>query len=143
MRKTSLINPNSISKYFSILLLVDFIFAMNGCASSGTAIPQGGPTMAEVYQEAMHASNADALDNARQQITAIKANPANNTRSAINFSRNQFNEINNLFPQLPNPPLIMYVYPHLTGEEQTPVPGYSTAFPLYDKTHYALPIEAD
>jgi conjugative transfer region lipoprotein (TIGR03751 family) len=43
------------------------------------------------------------------------------------------------FPRLPNPDLVMYVYPHLAGT-QAPVPGYSTVFPLYE-SQYALPGE--
>jgi conjugative transfer region lipoprotein (TIGR03751 family) len=35
----------------------------------------------------------------------------------------------------------MYVYPHLSRQDEAPVPGYSTAFELYEKAHYALPGE--
>ena len=35
----------------------------------------------------------------------------------------------------------MYVFPHLSGSESVPVPGYSTVFPLYQRVHYALPGE--
>ena len=51
------------------------------------------------------------------------------------------NEIRNLFPRLPNPDLVLYVYPHLSGTEQAPVPGYSTVFPFYQRVQYALPGE--
>ncbi|MGH7395628.1 MAG: TIGR03751 family conjugal transfer lipoprotein, partial [Candidatus Methylomirabilales bacterium] len=50
-------------------------------------------------------------------------------------------EIEALFPALPNPQLVLYVYPHL-GEDGAPVPGYATAFPLYERVEYALPGEA-
>jgi len=29
--------------------------------------------------------------------------------------------------------LVMYVFPHLTGTEAVPVPGYTTVFPLYQR----------
>ena len=45
------------------------------------------------------------------------------------------------FPRLPNPSLVMYVFPHLAGAERTPVPGYATTFPLYERVEYALPGE--
>ena len=35
----------------------------------------------------------------------------------------------------------MYVFPHLAGETRAPVPGYTTAFPMYEQVEYALPGE--
>ena len=53
--------------------------------------------------------------------------------------RDALNEIDVLFPRLSNPTLVMYVFPHLAGG--APVPGYATAFPLYEGVEYALPGE--
>ena len=57
------------------------------------------------------------------------------------YTRDAFNEIDVLFPRLPNPTLVMYVFPHLAGETRAPVPGYATAFPMYEQVEYALPGE--
>jgi conjugative transfer region lipoprotein (TIGR03751 family) len=57
------------------------------------------------------------------------------------YTREAFNELDVSFPRLPNPSLVMYVFPHLAGAERTPVPGYATTFPLYDRVEYALPGE--
>ena len=57
------------------------------------------------------------------------------------FVREAANEIDAIFPRLPNPTMVMYIFPHLSGEERTPVPGYVTTFPLYEKVEYALPGE--
>ena len=57
------------------------------------------------------------------------------------YTREAFNEIDVLFPRLPNPTLVMYVFPHLAGEARAPVPGYTTAFPMYEQVEYALPGE--
>ncbi len=46
-----------------------------------------------------------------------------------------------LFPRLFNPVLYMYVFPHLVGVEGLPVPGYTTAFRLYERDHFAQPGE--
>lgn len=46
-----------------------------------------------------------------------------------------------LFRRLPNPDLVLYVFPHVSGKEQTPVPGYTTLFPMYTEIHYAMPGE--
>lgn len=56
------------------------------------------------------------------------------------YSRNSATEIDFLFPRLPNPTLVMYVFPHMSPAG-VPVPGYSTAFTLFEKTEYALPGE--
>jgi len=58
------------------------------------------------------------------------------------FTRQADTEIQALFPKLPNPALVMYVFPHLTASGQ-PVPGYATSFTLYEKTEYALPGESE
>ena len=57
------------------------------------------------------------------------------------FVREAANEIDVMFPRLPNPTLVMYVFPHLSGDERTPVPGYVTTFPFYQTVEYALPGE--
>lgn len=51
------------------------------------------------------------------------------------------NNIKQTFPTLKNPFLVMYVFPHLNTEDGTPIPGYWTTFPLYDKVEFALPGE--
>jgi conjugative transfer region lipoprotein (TIGR03751 family) len=55
------------------------------------------------------------------------------------FTRHAKNEIKQLFPRLPNPDILIYVYPHLATAEQVPIPGYTTAMPLYERVHYAMP----
>lgn len=44
------------------------------------------------------------------------------------------------FARLPNPDLVMVVYPHL-AQGRYPVPGYVTTFPMYEEIHYVLPGE--
>ncbi|EAY1830392.1 TIGR03751 family conjugal transfer lipoprotein, partial [Salmonella enterica] len=56
------------------------------------------------------------------------------------YSRTQESEITQQFPRLPNPDMVMYLYPHL-ADGNTPVPGYSTVFPFYSQTQYAMPGE--
>ncbi len=56
------------------------------------------------------------------------------------YTREVNNELSVHFPRLPNPTIILYVFPHLSLDG-TPVPGYSTTFPLYESVEYALPGE--
>lgn len=121
-----------ISSLFSLGLLT-------GCMAHGGAVPRNGPTMADVYETAMNQSNGDSLVQVRQQIQTPVAYSGANQLNA--YTRTANNEIENLFPTLPNPELVMYIYPHLVGDDQAPIPGYSTAFSLYEREHYALPGE--
>ena len=58
------------------------------------------------------------------------------------WTRSVDRELAALFPELRNPRLLLYVFPHLTAQGY-PVPGYSTAFKLYrDSQLFALPGEA-
>ncbi len=52
-------------------------------------------------------------------------------------------QLNQRFTRLPNPTLMLYVYPHLAADNQYPVPGYFTSFSLYEVNYYALPGEAE
>ena len=57
------------------------------------------------------------------------------------YSRTAQNEIYSQFKRLPNPDLVMYVFPHLAGSDPAPIPGYTTVFPLYQRVQYAMPGE--
>ena len=124
-----------------ISLLIGTSFTLTGCATRGDAIPQNSSTMLQVYEEAMQQPQGETLNQAREQVKNAATLPGINQNNNSVLTRTTENEIDNVFPLLPNPTLVMYVYPHFAGEEQLPVPGYSTAFPLYDKMYYAMPGE--
>lgn len=111
----------------------------SGCthSSKDRLLPQKGPTMQDVYDAHFNRNaqrgGADRSDVARRGAAVEPTDRAGYTRDADH-------EVEQLFPRLPNPGLVMYVFPHLS-ERGYPVPGYSTTFPLYDKVHYALPGE--
>ena len=58
-------------------------------------------------------------------------------------TRTAANELEVLFPRLPNPDIYIHVLPHLATEARVPVPGYTTAVPLYERVEYALPGELE
>jgi len=70
-------------------------------------------------------------------VRAVACPPAANTA----YTRTAANEIYRQFHRLPNPDLVMYVFPHLAGSDPVPVPGYTTVFPLYQRVQYAMPGE--
>jgi conjugative transfer region lipoprotein (TIGR03751 family) len=125
------------------LLLISSLLFQVGCsggAFSGPVLPQGGPTMEDIYKNKMQDNDdAEGLDPAREKANAGWLGAAD-TRQ-YGYTRTANNELNNLFPKLPNPTLVMYVYPHLAGSDEAPVPGYSTAFTMYQEDHFALPGE--
>ena len=126
------------STLISVLGLISLVLA--GCASTKEAVlPQDGPSMKAIYEG--HVQEMNAHD--PQVIRGELGNrPVLTGEAALQgYTREAFNEIDVLFPRLPNPSLVMYVFPHLAGEAHAPVPGYATAFPLYEQTEYALPGE--
>lgn len=115
----------------------------SGCSSMTTAeLPQDGPKMQQVYENHFEKSGHQEIEGAREQIGTQRGRAIHNGDTDLNgYTRTAYSEINELFPRLPNPTLIMYIDPHLT-QAGHPVPGYSTAFPMYETVQYALPGEA-
>jgi conjugative transfer region lipoprotein (TIGR03751 family) len=77
-----------------------------------------------------------------------RTEPAEHARGAPSWSPRRTSVIEQAaapvharFPRLPNPDLVMFVFPHLAGDDAVPVPGYATVFPLYERPRYALPGE--
>jgi conjugative transfer region lipoprotein (TIGR03751 family) len=113
---------------------------ISGCAPDTEDIfPQDGPKMVDIYDQALKSSGRgddDPWDGAR----ALAASQAR-LDDVSDYTRTAKNEIDNLFPTLANPDLVMYVFPHLTSDERLPVPGYATSFPLFERPEFALPGE--
>ena len=122
----------------STISLISLVLA--GCTSTkDNVLPQDGPSMKAIYDGHIQAMNAGDPRVIRRELGN---RPLDTGEAALQgFSRDAFNEIEVLFPRLPNPMLVMYVYPHLAGETRAPVPGYATAFPMYEQVEYALPGE--
>ena len=122
----------------AVLGLISLVLA--GCASTkDTVLPQDGPSMKAIYEGHVHEVNADNPQVIRGELgdRPIVAGEA----ALHGYTRDAFNEIDVLFPRLPNPTLLMYIFPHLAGDAGAPVPGYTTAFPMYEQVEYALPGE--
>ena len=111
-----------------------------GCASTKDSIlPQDGPTMMEIHEQ--HQMGAEhRSDRAREALH--RPRPVQpDTADLAGYTRDAADEIETRFARLPNPTLVMFIFPHLAGADAVPVPGYATRFPLYERTHYALPGE--
>lgn len=117
------------------------VMLLAGCSSSKEAIlPVGDSTMMDLWQ---HLSGSvrqgmQAREALRRPLTGTEQ--VGERSQAESYSRTQESEISQQFPRLPNPDMVMYVYPHL-ADNSAPVPGYSTVFPFYSRPQYALPDE--
>ncbi|WP_458729670.1 TIGR03751 family conjugal transfer lipoprotein [Pseudomonas brenneri] len=137
------------SNWIKPLLLVLAAAVLTACATSKEKmLPHGDRTMQDIWhQEAGDGGSGQVarrqLIDARQSLrrplteTDIQAAPAEQMR----YTRTAANEIQRQFQRLPNPDLMMYVFPHLSGTDPVPVPGYTTVFPLYQRVQYAMPGE--
>ncbi|MFV3093999.1 TIGR03751 family conjugal transfer lipoprotein [Pseudomonas sp. GW6] len=117
---------------------------VGGCATSKEALlPHDNRSMLDIWNMETGGGSARQLLDARQALrrpiseTDVQAVPAVQAR----YTRTAANEIYRQFHRLPNPDLLMYVFPHLAGSDPVPVPGYTTLFPLYQRVQYALPGE--
>jgi conjugative transfer region lipoprotein (TIGR03751 family) len=114
------------------------VMIVGGCASNKDAlIPQNGPPMAEIYKKHMAGLEGGSARTARERLPLRPPEDVQPTA----FTRTALNEINTRFGRVPNPDLVMFVFPHLAGSGQYPVPAYTTVFPMYDTVHYAMPGE--
>ncbi len=117
------------------------LLMLSGCGTSKEVIlPAGENTMLALWQNKTPSGQpaVQARETLRRPLS--QAEHHGDSRLADSYSRTQESEISQQFPRLPNPDMVMYVFPHLAGGT-APVPGYSTVFPFYSQTQYALPGE--
>ncbi|REC93365.1 TIGR03751 family conjugal transfer lipoprotein [Kushneria indalinina] len=134
---------------FATLALIG-LGLLSGCATSKDELmPTNGMTMQELWEQgssedsgkaSMGSTGQQAVKAARGSLRRpISASEMVDERTR--YTRDAANEIQSQFSRLPNPDLVIYIYPHMAGDQSVPVPGYSTVFPLYQKPQYAMPGE--
>lgn len=111
-------------------------------------MPHGTTTMLDVWQNETGGGSLgsrgnrqllDARQSLRRPLDLDDISPTPSINAA--YTRTAQNEIYRQFHRLPNPDLVMYVFPHLAGTDPVPVPGYTTVFPFYQRVQYAMPGE--
>ncbi|PMR75276.1 TIGR03751 family conjugal transfer lipoprotein [Billgrantia endophytica] len=139
----------SIERTPLVLAIGLAILALAGCTTSKEQLlSHGDQTMLDIWQaetgggvqgdQASH-QLLDTRQSLRRPLTDTEVEAAPTIQAT--YTRTAANEIHRQFPRLPNPDLVMYVFPHLAGSDPVPVPGYSTVFPLYQRVQYAMPGE--
>ncbi|MBD1228847.1 TIGR03751 family conjugal transfer lipoprotein [Xenorhabdus griffiniae] len=123
---------------YSIVLCLTGLLA--GCATSKeTLLPAGKQTVLAMWQgNKVGHSAVQARTALRRTLTETERRRA--LEAPYHYNRSAAQEISQQFPRLPNPDMVMYVFPHLAAGN-TPIPGYSTVFPFYQQVQYALPGE--
>jgi conjugative transfer region lipoprotein (TIGR03751 family) len=135
--------------FFSAILVA----ALGGCTLGVVDPVKGSPTMKQSYYASMQNQDEiyndegypEADDNGSKSHKRIP--PAKialpSLSGALQSSQllRQQAQDGHDFPLLPNPQIVMYIYPHFEGAAQMPVHGNWTSFPLFTQNHYALPSE--
>lgn len=123
------------------------VLLATGCSvNKEKMLPHGDQTMMDVWNAGTTGSAGssqgrqlvDARAELRRPVDTTQARPLADNAG---YSRTAQNEIYSQFKRLPNPDLVMYVFPHLAGSDPAPIPGYTTVFPLYQRVQYAMPGE--
>lgn len=122
------------------ILAMTLVMLLAGCSSKEAILPAGGSTMLDLWQHRLGSAQqgTQARETLRRPLTGPERQ--GDRTQAESYSRTQESELSQQFPRLPNPDMVMYVFPHL-ADGSAPVPGYSTVFPFYTRTQYALPGE--
>ena len=137
------------------LALALAIAVLGGCATSKEELlTHSDRTMMDIWQQETGGGDSGTGQVARRQLLAARqslrrplteANVQADVQAApaeqMRYTRTARNEVYRQFQRLPNPDLVMYVYPHLAGTDPVPIPGYTTVFPLYQRVQYAMPGE--
>ena len=131
--------PGRVMRRLAIATI--WISLLEGCAtgSKDTILPQDGPTMQAVYDAHFEHTRQRFRD---ARIDRGQRGATDGASHLDGYTREADSEIQMIFPRLPNPSLVMYVFPHFSGKGH-PVPGYATSFPLYETVKYALPGETE
>ncbi|PVZ81196.1 TIGR03751 family conjugal transfer lipoprotein [Serratia sp. S1B] len=125
-----------------LLPLLCLAILLTGCSTTkDELLPPGDSTMLGIWQK--QGASSGATTEARTTLRRGLAGEDSATLPAAqeSYTRTAENEIQQVFPRLPNPDMVIYIYPHLAGNASAPVPGYSSVFPLYSQVQYALPGE--
>ncbi len=110
--------------------LIPLFILLAGCSTSQEELMPVDPDASMLTLWQQQSGGSAALLDARAQLRRPPE---------VSAEQHEARDIRRQFPRLPNPDMVLYVFPHLNGN--TPVPGYSTVFPFYTRPQYALPGE--
>jgi conjugative transfer region lipoprotein (TIGR03751 family) len=128
---------------------------LQACSVAGpkrSPLPQDGPNLVDVYRDHIRTEGVGA--SIERPSTAPTQSPGQSARAGLQTVSAAAQGdaeltpmalgravVDQRFRRLPNPDLILFVYPHL-ARGKYPVPGYYTVLPMYTQVEYAMPGEA-
>jgi conjugative transfer region lipoprotein (TIGR03751 family) len=121
--------------------------ALAACSAAGPrespliGATAGSPTVSEVYRNQQAGQN-NTLQAREALHTESRARTVDGHDARQSKYWDPLKPTQQRFARVPNPDLVMVVYPHL-AKGKYPVPGYVTVFPMYDTVEYALPGEVE
>lgn len=139
--------PSGALRLTRSALFLASVAALTACSVSGpresplNEATAGSPTVSEVFR----GTDGAQTDNnrARERFnTSGRARPVGQLDAQQSPYWTPLTPMKQRFARVPNPDLVMVVYPHLS-KGKYPVPGYVTVFPMYEQTQYALPGEVE
>lgn len=114
------------------------LVVLPGCSvmgPRGSPLPQDGPDMVSLYRGHMEQEGSDGQA-IRERLPVRTADDDQLSTQR----RSDLSPLQQRFQRLPNPDLVMTVFPHL-AKGKYPIPGYVTVFPMYESVEYAMPGE--
>lgn len=123
--------------------------ALAGCSVTGPResplkeVTQGSPTVLDIYRGKSLESQAPDRGRVTARDRMERDSQARPVAQGDGQTQRYWSAVEPLqqrFSRVPNPDLVMVVYPHL-AKGKYPVPGYVTVFPMYEQTEYAMPGE--
>lgn len=143
-----MVKHNRLHRLYRCAVALVSMVLFAGCSVTGpresplNEITRGSPTVLDIYRGNAGGGTVDAsgtpLANPRAALNSRRPIAAGDEDSSRYWSA--LEPMRQRFARIPNPDLVMVVYPHL-AQGKYPVPGYVTVFPMYEQTHYALPGE--
>ncbi len=142
---------NNTSRLWTGMGLLAVLAGMSGCSVMGNResplneVTRGSPTVVDIYRG--KTTNGDAVrerPESAQQLLRRNSTARPITQGDGDTQRywSALEPMRQRFARVPNPDLVMVVYPHL-ARGQYPVPGYVTVFPMYEQAQYAIPGEVE
>lgn len=123
---------------FLSLFSLSSALSLSGCASNLDDVTNpDAPNMKAVYED-YTGSNSKAI---AERHTELMQRPALEPAVQQIGLPPYPEQLDHLYPRLPNPDLFMYVRPHAVGTSGAPIPAYITRFSMYERQPYALPGE--
>lgn len=147
MAWNKLTSPSGALRLTRSALLLASAAALAACSVSGpresplNEATAGSPTVSEIFRGTDGAQSDN--NRAKERFnTSGRARPVGQLDAQQSPYWSPLTPMKQRFARVPNPDLVMVVYPHLS-KGKYPVPGYVTVFPMYEQTQYALPGEVE